>query len=263
MTDVLIHYDSGKYRTPDGYTSDIAIFTLVANEAHQPKLEASSKYKLGLMLIQRAELDAEGQPNIEGGKWALPGGFIQPDETAYEAAKRELKEETGVDGVHIEHYGVYDKLGRDKRGWIISNAHYAIVPEENIRNRQAADDAADVQLFSMDDVFDLDLAFDHRKIIKDALLSVQKDMLQTTVAKNFLPKEFKLEELRHVLLATIDDTNVKSKSAFFRKAPTLPFITEALDQESKPKTTEPTGRTKRPSKLYTFTDAEVIPSIWK
>ncbi len=261
--DALQNYDSSQYRTPDGYTSDIAIFTLIPNEESTVDSGSTSAHSLALMLIKRAAFDAEGEPNIEGGKWALPGGFIHPEETAYEAAKRELKEETGVDGIHIEHYGVYDKLGRDKRGWILSNAHYAIVPEENIKSREAADDADDVQLFTIDEVFALELAFDHSQVIKDALEAVRKDVFQTTVVKNFLTEEFKLEELRQVLLAIINDPVVSSKPGFFRKAPRLPFIVEALDENQVPKTAEPTSTTKRPTKLYRFVDVDITPSIWR
>ncbi|GKV66508.1 MULTISPECIES: NUDIX domain-containing protein [Sporosarcina] len=260
--EVLKNYDSSQYKTPDGYTSDIAIFTLVPNDlAGEEKIV--SVHSLALMLIKRASVDADGEINIEGGKWALPGGFIHPEETAYEAAKRELEEETGVSGIHIEHYGVYDKLGRDKRGWIISNAHYAIVPNEKVDSRKAADDADDVQLFTIDEVFTLDLAFDHQYVIQDALEAVRKDVFQTTVVKNFLPNEFKLEELRQVLLAIIDDPVVRSKPGFFRKAPSLPFIAEALDSNQVPKTAEPTSTTKRPTKLYRFVEADITPSIWR
>ena len=92
--EVLKYYDTSKYRTPDGYTSDIAIFTLVPNEQYKAKDEKSSKYSLALMLIKRAELDAEDEPNIEGNKWALPGGFTQIERdkgSAFESAKRELR----------------------------------------------------------------------------------------------------------------------------------------------------------------------------
>ena len=263
--EALKNYDTSKYRTPDGYTSDIAIFTLLPNEHYKAKDEKSSKYCLALMLIKRAGLDAEGEPNIEGNKWALPGGFTQIEGdkgSAFESAKRELLEETSIKGVHIKHFGVYDTFGRDKRGWIISNAHYAIVPEQHIQDRRAADDAAEVQLFTIDEVFKLDIAFDHRQIIEDAISSVKKDMQQTTVAKNFLPEEFKLEELRQVLLAVIDDNVVNTKSAFFRKAPSLDFIEEAKDVQGNPKVTEPTGKNKRPSKLYKFEEVEPVPSIW-
>ncbi|MFT9846273.1 NUDIX domain-containing protein [Aneurinibacillus sp. REN35] len=255
--EALANYDPKQYRTPDGYTSDIAVFTIVSDEKDEMKRTVK------ILLIKRAALDAEGEPNIEGGKWALPGGFIVPPETAYEAAKRELREETGVENIHIQHYGVYDAWGRDPRGWIISNAHYAIVSEEALARRRAADDAAEVALFDLAEVGNIQLAFDHRAIIEDAVKVVKSDMLTTTVAKNFLPEEFKLEELRTVLLAVIDDPVISVKSAFFRKAPSLPFITEALDEHNKPKVTTPTGRAKRPTQLYRFVDVWITPSIWR
>ncbi|MBN6185458.1 NUDIX hydrolase [Aneurinibacillus sp. BA2021] len=255
--EALANYDPGRYRTPDGYTSDIAVFTIVADEADD------TKRMVKLLLIKRAERNAEGEANIEAGKWALPGGFIVPPETAYEAARRELEEETGVRNIHIQHYGVYDAWGRDPRGWIISNAHYAIVAAGALESRKAADDAAEVALFSLEELRDLELAFDHRLIIEDAVKVVTTDMMTTTVAKNFLPEEFRLEELRTVLLAVTDDPVISVKSAFFRKAPSLPFITEALDSNNMPKVTAPTGRAKRPSKLYRFVDVPVTPSIWR
>ncbi len=137
-------YDVSRYRTPDGYTSDIAVFTITSEKT---KAYAPPKMDLKLMLIKRAQQDTEGNSNIEAGKWALPGGFVTPEETAMEAASRELEEETGIAGIHLKHFGVYDKPGRDPRGWIISNAHYAIVPEHRLFERKANDDAAEVELF--------------------------------------------------------------------------------------------------------------------
>lgn len=102
---------------------------------------------LKIMLIKRAGLDTEGNTNIEANKWAIPGGFVQDDETGFEAAKRELEEETNISGIHIKQFGVYDKPGQDPRGWIISNAHYAIVPDTYLSLRKAQDDAADIELF--------------------------------------------------------------------------------------------------------------------
>lgn len=253
------HYDSSKYRTPDGYTSDIALFTIVAEKLQQ-KLKAPPKMSLKLLLIKRAELNREGNPNIEGGKWALPGGFIAADETAYEAARRELEEETGIDVSHIKHFGVYDKIGRDARGWMISNAFYAIVPEHELSNRQAADDAADVELFDVEEVFGLELAFDHSIIIREALEHIKKDMIQTTVAKNFLPEEFTLSELQNVLMTVVRDSKIESDSVFFTKVPKLTFIEKAVDANGEPKKT--TRNSYRPSQLYRFNDHEPQPSIY-
>lgn len=254
--DALKYYDSTKYRTPDGYTSDIAVFTIISEEVgtHKPP-----KKTLKLMLIKRADWNSKGKPNIEGGKWALPGGFIDPNETAYEAAIRELEEETGVNGLKIKHFGMYDKIGRDQRGWIISNAHYAIVPEIMLEKRSAADDAAEVELFDLDEVSTLELAFDHKQIIEDAYWFIKKDMAITTLAKNFLPKEFVLSELQGVLLTVLDDPWIKLDAQFFRKAPSLPFI-EKVMHNGEPKKTNKWS--KGHAQLYTFNDYEPFVSIY-
>lgn len=126
------------------------------------------------MLIKRSELDHEGNPNMEAGKWALPGGFVRPGETAFQGAERKLAEETGVEGLKIKHFGVYDSPGRDQRGWIISNAHYVIANEETLRSRKKTCDASEIGLFTLEEALELDLAFDHRTIMDDALWFIKK-----------------------------------------------------------------------------------------
>lgn len=254
--DSLQHVKHERFRTPDGYTSDIAVFTIISEEVGSYK---PPRKILKLMLIKRTETDKEGKPNIEGGKWALPGGFVQPEETAYLAAVRELEEETGVTGLKIKHFGVYDQPGRDERGWIISNAHYAIVPETLLAQRRAADDAAEVELFSLDELEHLDIAFDHRKIIEDALWFIKKDMSITTLAKNFLAEEFVLSELQGVLLTVLDEPWIKLDAQFFRKAPLLPFI-EKVFVNGKPKKTN--RWSKGSAQLYRFNDYEPFVSIY-
>ncbi|WP_166000596.1 NUDIX domain-containing protein [Bacillus sp. Cs-700] len=252
--EALDQYDVKKYRTPDGYTSDIAVFTIVSekNADYKP-----SKMTLKLMLIKRAKQNNEKQVNIEADKWALPGGFVQDDETAFEAAGRELFEETGVSKIHLKHFGIYDKPGRDPRGWIISNAHYAIVSSQQLAKRRADDDAAEVELFSMDEVYNLNLAFDHRQIIKEAFVVIKQDLLLTTVAKNFLPEQFTYSELQAVLLTVTDDSAISSDAGFARKIKSLPFIKVVEGKK--------TQRTSKiPTQLYRFvhTDAAIIKPIY-
>ncbi|MEC0370216.1 NUDIX hydrolase [Paenibacillus chibensis] len=248
----LKQYDAAKYRTPDGYTSDIAVFTILSEKAEAFKPPVMD---LKIMLIQRSMMDSEGRPNMEAGKWALPGGFVDPEESAYQSAQRELREETGVDHIHLEHFGVYDTPGRDPRGWIISNAHYAIVPEHELSHRQAQDDASEVELFSVSEVLELDLAFDHAKIIQDAISVIRKKLLETTVAKAFLPEEFTYSELQAVLLTVTNDSAIALDAAFARKIKSLPFIEEAEGKKT-------TRTSKKPTQLYRFVNMEVNNSIY-
>lgn len=247
----LQQYNVKKYRTPDGYTSDIAIFTIVSEqqEFKPPVMD------LKLMLIQRSITDSEGRPNMEAGKWALPGGFVNPDETAFESAKRELMEETGVTNIHLKHFGVYDTPGRDPRGWIITNAHYAIVPEHRLQERQANDDASEVELFSVKEVLKLDLAFDHRQIIQDAIEVITRELLETTVAQSFLPEKFTYSELQAVLLTVSNDSAISLDAAFARKIKSLPFIEEVKGEKT-------TRTSKKPTQLYRFVDVPVNHSIY-
>jgi 8-oxo-dGTP diphosphatase len=245
------------FTTPDGYTADIAVFTItsMSNGEYKPPLKT-----LKIMLIKRGEQDHEGNPNIEAGKWALPGGFVRPNETAFQAAERRLKEETGIDGLRVKHFGVYDSPNRDKRGWVISNAHYVISNEADLKQRKTSYDASDIQLFSIDEALGLDLAFDHRTIIDDAIWFIKKDMALTTVAKHFLPDEFVLSELQGVLLTVLDDPSISTDAAFFRKAPTLPFI-EAVMEDGKPKKSNRYSKT--PAQLYRFTEFQPIVSVYR
>lgn len=255
----LKNYNPKKYVTPDGYTSDTAVFTIVSEDKEFER--TPPKRTLKIMLIQRSDKSIEGYPNIEGGKWALPGGFILPSESAYEGALRELESETGIKNDHLKHFGVYDKPDRDKRGWIISNAFYAIVREQLLENRKASDDARDVALFTLEEAFKLDLAFDHKQIITDALELIKKDMIQTTVAKNFLSRNFTLSELRDVLLTVVKYPSIEEKSVFFKKTPTLSFIKLVEDEDGNPITTS--RHSFRPARLYQFIDVEKIASIYE
>ncbi|GGE34026.1 ADP-ribose pyrophosphatase [Pullulanibacillus camelliae] len=250
------------YKTPDGYTSDIAVFTIVSKKEEQKVRESAHKV-LKLLLIKRSENNAEGRQNAEGGKWALPGGFVDAihKETALMAAERELREETGVDGLFLKHFGVYDAFGRDERGWIISSAHYAIVPEHDLAHRQAGDDAAEVRLFTIEEVFQQSLAFDHEEMIRDALTAIERDMVQTTIAQNFLPEEFTLSELQSVLLTVTDSHKIKIDSIFFKRCAQLPFLEKVVAENGEMKKTK--RNSYRPSQLYRFNQTNMTKSIWE
>ena len=110
----------------------------------------------GVVLVRRRSDPFEGQ-------WALPGGFVEVGETVHQAAVREAAEETGL-AVEISRLvGVYSEADRDPRGHNVSVAFLARVLGGQI---QAASDASEVAVLDQDEV---ELAFDHRRIIADAI----------------------------------------------------------------------------------------------
>lgn len=98
--------------------------------------------------------------------WALPGGFLDPDEAPEVAAARELEEETGLKGIPLTQFHTFGAPSRDPREHVISIAHYAIVNKKD-HYPQAADDAAAVEWFPVNKL--PELAFDHASIIETAI----------------------------------------------------------------------------------------------
>ncbi len=101
--------------------------------------------------------------------WAIPGGFVEyGKETLEEAAKRELKEETGLEALSLNLLGVYSEPNRDPRGHVISHV-YVAKAEGNLKN---GDDTQMAKFFSFEET--PKLAFDHDSIIKDYIARKKK-----------------------------------------------------------------------------------------
>ena len=111
-----------------------------------------------VLLVQRANEPYKG-------KWAFPGGFMNMDETTEEAARRELKEETGLIVDDISQIGTFDRVDRDPRGRVITVAYFVVI--DGIREVKGGDDAAVARWFSIGNL--PELAFDHQKIMEVAL----------------------------------------------------------------------------------------------
>lgn len=101
------------------------------------------------------------------GCWALPGGFLDMEETLEECAIRELEEETGlkVSIESIRQVGTYSRVNRDPRGRTISTAFIAVV--DSPLPVKGQDDAARAEWFAIDSL--PPLAFDHANIIRDGI----------------------------------------------------------------------------------------------
>jgi 8-oxo-dGTP diphosphatase len=200
-------------------TVDLIILTIAEND-------------LRVLLIRRKQAPFAG-------RWALPGGFVEMNESLEDAAARELKEEVGVERVYLEQLYTFGEPKRDPRGRVISVAYFALIDAEGQRI-VAASDAADAAWHS---VFQPPrLAFDHRKILDYAVWRLRNKLEWTTVGYELLQQRFTLSELQRVyeiiLQRPIDKRN-------FRKKVLAQGQLRELDE------TRADGA-HRPAKLYSF-----------
>lgn len=160
---------------------------------------------LKVLLIER------DLPPFEG-EWALPGGFVHVDETVDEAARRELREETGLEKIFLEQLYTFSRVDRDPRERVISVAHYALVNLVDHRVR-AATDARSAAWFPVHDV--PSLAFDHAEILDVALTRLRGKLAYQPIGFELLPRKFALSQLQHlyevVLERTLDKRNFRKK----------------------------------------------------
>jgi 8-oxo-dGTP diphosphatase len=106
--------------------------------------------------------------------WALPGGFLEIEETPEDGARRELKEETGLDIDILKEVGTFGEIDRDPRGRTITIAFYTFVKIQNIQ-LQARSDATNVKWTSIKDL--PEMAFDHREILSEGLLKLKSHIM--------------------------------------------------------------------------------------
>ena len=126
----LENYNIEQFERPSVAT-DIVAFA-VMQDGEQSNIRKLENRELKLLLVKRSQFPYKDA-------WALPGGFLRPDETIEETAKRELLEETGVENPFLHLAGVYSEARRDPRGWIISNSFISLINAENCSLRADTD----------------------------------------------------------------------------------------------------------------------------
>lgn len=160
---------------------------------------------LKILLIERG-----GEPFK--GQWALPGGFVNMDETLEQSARRELKEETGLTRLFMEQLYTFGDPGRDPRDRVITVAYYALVKLTD-HEIHAATDAKDVAWFAVSDL--PRLAFDHDQVVATALARLKGKVRYQPIGFELLPARFTLSQLQRlyeiVLERPLDKRNFRKK----------------------------------------------------
>ena len=173
------------------------------------------------------------------GCWALPGGFLQMDETMEECAMRELAQETNVHQVYLKQFHVFSDIHRDPRERVLSVAFFALVRKSDYE-LIAGDDANDACWFKLDAL--PPLAFDHERIIELAQKTLQEELRIRPIAFNLLDKKFSMSELQR-LYELINETHYDRRN-FHRKMMATGFLMdEGISQETV---------ANRPPQLFSF-----------
>lgn len=246
-------YSINNYERPS-VAVDSVVFSI--KSAKGETYRNNSTPKLAVLLIKRGEEPYKSM-------YALPGGFLRPNETIEGALARELHEETGIANASLLPLANYSNPGRDPRGWIISCASMALIPECSVQTVSSSDAESSswfeieytsdeseetLSLSSEDEKLVLrykdgkpresSLAFDHAQIIYDAYKKLQELTLNVNILFNLLPDKFKISELQSIYEVIL---NKKETPANFRRK-MMNYVEETGQ------TTSDEGH--RPSQLY-------------
>ncbi|QDV04620.1 Bifunctional NMN adenylyltransferase/Nudix hydrolase [Planctomycetes bacterium Poly30] len=198
--------------------------------------------ELRVLLIERGEEPFRGA-------WALPGGFVGLDEDLDAAARRELREETGIEPVLLEQLRAFGTRGRDPRGHTVTVAFVALVKLGD-HSVQAATDAADARWFPANDP--PALAFDHAAILQCARAHMIEAVRTRPVGFDLLPAQFSQTDLQKLVESVLGEE--LDKRNFRKKLHALGLLLPTGEYE--------TGVPRRAAQLYRF-DAARYASLLK
>lgn len=185
-------------------TVDLAIFSL-------------SPAGLAVLLVRRANAPFSGD-------WALPGGWIHIDEDAdlEAAARRVLKEKTGVETPYLEQLQTTGSRTRDPRGWSISIVYIALLSADDVAERQDAF-AREAEWRPIEgEGVGFRLAFDHASLLKEALGRIRSKVEYSSLPGHLLPVHFTLSELQTVYETLLG--RKLDKSAFRKRMSEADFL---------------------------------------
>lgn len=186
---------------------------------------------LSLLLLKR-------KMDPERGKWSLMGGFVQENESVNDAAKRVLRELTGLSDVFMEQVGAFGEIHRDTGERVVSVAYYAFINiDEYDKESVKRHNAYWTEIHNVPE-----LIFDHEQMVKQALEQMRRKAAIAPIGFNLLPKQFTLTQLQNLYEAIFGQA--LDKRNFRKKVAEMGFIepTDMIDKTC----------SKRGARLYQF-----------
>lgn len=223
----LDEYDPAAY-PPIAVAVDAVVFGI--SRSAPDNYRKLGKQSLNILLIKRDEHPFKD-------KLSLPGGFVQPNETIDETAKRVLKAKTGLDEIYCEQLYTFGDIDRDPRMRVISCAYIALVDAEKTRINNA-------EWVRLDAKKNEDLAFDHSAIISEALKRLRGKINYTDIVFHMMPETFTISELQEIYQTILEKQLLPA--AFRRTIADKITPTEEFTQNA--------GH--RPSRLYKWNGAD-------
>jgi len=214
------------YPLPEGVMRGLSIDNLIFG------LDGS---ELKILLIKHGE-------GIRMGEWALPGGWIKHEEDLKDAAKRLLKDLTGVEHPYLDQLKTFGKVNRYPAERVVTVAYYALVSADDYA-LLAGFSAADAGWFNVHDT--PQLVFDHQNILDFGIQHLQHQVRHYPIGFNLLPEKFTLLQLQELYEAIL---NIKlDKPNFRRKIMKMDLLTPCNEKQ--------TGVAHRAANLYRFDKA--------
>ena len=224
MTEPLAARNSAGFEAPAGMTCD-------------PVVLAPLRGRLHVLLVRR---DQPPDP----GRWALPGGFMSPDERPEQTAQRKLTEKTGVGAVYLEQLQSYATAERDPRGWIPAIAYLALI-DAAVLNPEASG----ARWWPVDEL--PPLAMDHAGIVADAVERLRGKLWYSNIAVGLLPERFTMPQARRLYEAI---SGVAYEASNFRRELEHSGLVRSTGERL-------TGVPGRPATLYEFVERQPAWSV--
>ncbi len=177
-----------------------------------------AKGELKLLLSKRKMEPAQGT-------WSLPGGFIEANESAEQAAARVLNNLTGLENIYMEQLKLFSKPGRDPGERVLSVAFYALLDLE----QEALMIKPSYQAYWFDISKLPELIFDHPEMVDLALKTLRHTASTKPISFNLLPEKFTLPQMQSLFEAIYE--RPLDKRNFRKKIQSMPFLVKLNEKD--------------------------------